>query len=157
MKTFVFHLLLLAGMLLVPSAFAQRGVGDSIGVVRQGVRPAVVSLSGTVVEIKQGPCELTTGRALVGAHVLLRAGQAEPLNIHLGPATEVDDLVAKLSAGAQVTVNAFRTDALPEGAYIAQSVVIGSETYTLRDENLKPAWSRGPGMRGRGVRRGARF
>jgi hypothetical protein len=42
---------------LMPCAHAQKGMGEPTGVARQAVKPAILSLSGKLVEIKTGPCE----------------------------------------------------------------------------------------------------
>lgn len=145
----VMALALLAIVLAVP-AVAQRGTGDSEGIVRQGIQPPLVPLAGTVEEVVIGPCHRTTGRAAIGAHVMLATGDGV-LNLHLGPAAVLDDLVERLAVGTPVTVNAFRTDALPAGAYVAQEVTVGGDTFVLRDDILRPMWAIGPGGgRGRG-------
>ena len=133
---------------LVGEAFAQRGVGEPSGVARQTVKPEVVTLSGTLVEIKTGPCEKTTGRSPIGTHLLLDAGKGESLNIHLGPEASVAQTVAKLKIGEKITVKAFRTGKMPANHYTAQSLTSGETTVDLRDAGLRPVWA-GPGP-GRG-------
>ncbi len=70
---------------LSPVAWAQRGMGDDSGVVRQGLRPATVTLQGTVVRVIIGPCEKGTGRSDIGTHFVLKTEQGQEQNIHLGP------------------------------------------------------------------------
>jgi hypothetical protein len=139
--------------LAVPMAHAQRGVGDPSGVASQPVKPEVVSLSGTLVEIKTAPCESTTGRSPVGTHLILETAQKEQLNIHLGPADAVADTVAKLSAGQAIAVKVFRTEKMKANHYVAQSLTFGETTVTLRDAGLRPVWAggnSGPRRPGRG-------
>ena len=44
------------------AAMAQRRTGDASGVSRQGLNLPIVSLTGTVSEVKIAHCENTTGR-----------------------------------------------------------------------------------------------
>jgi len=131
----------LAGAVLTPQAHAQRGMGEQSGVARQIVKPEVVSLSGTVLEVKTGPCKLTTGRSYLGTHFMLETPEGESLNIHLGPATAVEFVTKELPVGATVTVKAFRTPKMPDKHYTAQTVVSGSSTIQLSDGNLRPVWT----------------
>jgi len=135
--------------LVTTAAHAQRGVGDPTGVAQQAVKPEVVSLSGEVLEVKTGPCENTTGPSLLGTHLLLKAGEGETLNIHLGPAAQVEFLAADLTAGKTVKVKGFRTEKMEAGHYVAQTVAYGDRTVQLRDENLRPVWAGGRGARNR--------
>ncbi|MGQ9576765.1 MAG: hypothetical protein ACUVUC_15770, partial [Thermoguttaceae bacterium] len=128
---------------LCTQALAQKGMGDLTGVARQAVGPELVTLSGKLLEIKTGPCENTTGRSPIGTHILLESRDGQRLNVHLGPAAAVADIVAGLKPGQQVTAKAFRTEKMPEGHYVAQSLTVGSSTVLLRDESLRPAWAGG--------------
>ena len=144
MKTFVTSvvILILVFGLLTPDVCAQRGVGEPSGVARQAVKPEVVTFSGKLTEIKTGPCEKTTGRSPLGTHLILETADGKKLNIHLGPATAVADLVAKLSVGQSLTVKAFRTDKLPDGQFVAQTVTFDDNIIELRDQGLRPVWRR---------------
>jgi len=131
---------------LVWSAFpanshAQKGMGDTTGIARQAIKPGIVSISGTVLEVITEPCKMTTGRALVGTHVRLKTEDGKELNIHLGPATAVEHLAKQLAAGTQVTADVFRTDKMPENAYVAQKIVLDNATLQLRDEYYRPVWA----------------
>jgi len=135
----------LAWTVTLTEADAQRGMGDPSGVGRQAEKPPLVSLSGKLAEIKTGPCEATTGRALQGTHLILEAADGRKLNVHLGPTNEVEDLVKKLSVGETVAVTAFRTEKMPDGHYAAQAVTVEKTTVELRDaKTLRPTWA-GPG------------
>ena len=151
----LFLRLALAGCLLAaPSAFGQKGTGASTGVAASGDRPEIVSLSGTVTAIKEAPCEKTTGRSPMGMHLMLDTDDG-PINLHLGPLAEMTDLRNSVREGATITTDAFRTDALPDGAFIAVSVTAGEVTHQLRDATtLRPRWARGSG---RGGGRGYRY
>ncbi len=128
---------------VAPRANAQKGVGYPTGVARQPVKPEIVSLSGKLVEVKTGPCEATTGRAINGTHLILETDQKEQLNVHLGPAAVMADTVAKLSEGQQIAVKAFHTEKMKDNHYVAQSLTFGETTVDLRDEGFRPAWAGG--------------
>lgn len=151
---------LLAGV-LTPLAYAQRGVGDSAGVAQQSTKPELVTLSGEVVAVETKPCEKTTGHGVVGAHILLKTEKGDTLNVHLGWADAVEEIAKQVTVGKKLTVTAFRTDKMPEGQYVAQSVTFDGKTVQLRDENLRPVWAGGgprglqqPMGSGRGMGRG---
>jgi len=91
-------------------ALAQKGMGELSGVARQAVKPEVVSLTGKVTAVESGPCELTTGRASIGTHVMLETEDGESLNVHLGPQVAVAELAKRLKRGTALSVRAFRTD-----------------------------------------------
>jgi len=129
---------------------AQKGTGETSGVARQAVKPAVVTLSGELLEIKTGPCENTAGRSPLGTHLILKDSAGKVLNVHLGPESAVDHAVEQLTVGQLLTMEAFRTDRLPEGHYIAKSLLLGDKTIHLRDDNLRPSWAYGRGMGRRG-------
>jgi hypothetical protein len=142
----------------VPAA-AQRGVGESAGVAQQAQKPAIETISGTLKEVKTGSCERTTGRSLLGVHLIVEAVDEKTINLHLGPAAALEDVVGQLSAGQPITFEAFRTDVMPEDAYVAKSLTVSETTFDLRDDNLRPHWAIGPrggrgGGRGMGAGRG---
>ena len=148
-------LAVLLGGLGLRAAYAQKGIGDNAGVARQAVAPKIVTLQGTVAAVETGPCKNTTGRAVVGTHFLLKTPDGKTLNVHLGPAPVVESTAKRLAKDGEVKVTAFRTDAMPENHYVAQSLTIGDETVTLRDETLRPDWAGPqPATRGRGAMQG---
>jgi hypothetical protein len=136
-------------------AQAQRGTGQLSGVARQAWEIDTVTLWGTVVEVQSGPCESTTGRSPIGTHFFLKTGEGKTLNIHLGPAVQVEPVVRALPVGERVQVQAFRTERMEADHYVAQRVTAGDHTMRLRDDNLRPLWAGARGMPAR--RRGARF
>ena len=153
-------MLLSAALFALPAA-AQKGMGEPTGVARQAVKPPVQAMSGTIKDIKIGPCERTTGRSLVGVHLVVQAENDKAINLHLGPEGALENVVDQLSVGQPITFEAFRTDLMPEGAYVAKSLKVGNEEFDLRDDNLRPNWAiaargGGPGMgAGKGQGRGA--
>ena len=149
--TAVTAILVLSWGVLAPLACAQRGMGELAGVGRRAVKPEVISLSGEVLAVETGPCEKTTGRAIIGSHFLLKTPKGDKLNTHLGPAAAVDYIVERLPVGKKVTVDVFRTAKMPTSHYVAQSLTFDGTTIRLRDERLRPFWARGSGAaRGRG-------
>jgi len=54
-------------------ALAQKGTGEPTGVARQGLKLPIEAMSGTIKDIKIGPCEKTTGRAKEGVHLVVLA------------------------------------------------------------------------------------
>jgi len=130
-------------------SLAQKGMGDLTGVARQAITPEVVSLTGKVTAVETGPCEMTTGRAGIGTHVMLKTEDGESLNVHLGPQVAVAELAKRLKRGTALSISAFRTDKMPEGHYVAQSLTLGNKTIQLRDATLRPVWAGGRGA-GRG-------
>ena len=105
---------LLLGLLFAVPAAAQKGMGEPTGVARQAVKPPIESMSGTIKDIKTGPCERTTGRSLEGVHLIVQAENGKTINLHLGPAAALEDVLDQLSVGQQITFEAFRTDAMPQ-------------------------------------------
>lgn len=144
-------LLALALLLTANLAAAQRGMGDSVGVARQGVVPPVQTFNGTIVSVEVGPCERTTGRSLQGVHLFVDTDAGERVNLHLGPLFAVDHVVDQVEDGLDITFEAFRTDALPEDAFIAKTLRFDGKTVHLRDDTLRPSWAYG---QGRGPARG---
>jgi hypothetical protein len=147
-----FLILLVAALFGAAPALAQKGMGDPWGVARLPVKPPVLTLSGTVVEVTTGPCEATTGRSFQGTHLLVRFDDGRAINLHLGPAgaAAVDELAKVLSAGMAIRFEAFRTNQMPVNAYIAKTVWFGEEdVVVLRDDNLRPRWTLRRGGRGR--------
>ncbi len=127
----------------LPMSHAQRGVGDATGIARQPVKPEIVSLSGKIIEIQTGPCAATTGRSLTGAHLIVESPDKQRLNIHLGPADALADVVGGLAAGQEIAVRTFRTERMKENHYVAQTLTADQMTVELRDADLRPTWARG--------------
>jgi hypothetical protein len=145
----------IVGMILVPiwvsGALAQRGAGERPGIARQADKPKVQNVAGSLKEVKTGPCEHTTGRSPVGTHLILE-GKETTFNLHLGPESEVKDVVERTKIGEPVEATAFRTGRLADEHYVAVTVKLGGEEIRLRDDSLRPRWA-GDGRRGGGVGR----
>lgn len=135
---------LLGIAVLAPTAPAQKGKGDEEGMARSGLRPEVVSVSGKLNRIKDGPCSKTTGRSPAGIHFFLDNGDGEEINLHLGPSAAVSGMIAGVETGQKVTARAFRTPKLDKNEYVAVSFRADGEKVTLRDSTLRPVWAGRP-------------
>ena len=131
----------LASGILVSVAVAQRDTGDPEGVARQTAKPKVVFLSGEVLEVKTEPGKNTTGRSLLGTHLLIKARDGKTINIYLGPAVAVKSVAKKLSRGQDLKAEAFRTRKAKMEQYIARSLTIGEHVMELRDKTFRPTWA----------------
>lgn len=132
---------------LVSPSFAQRGMGENFGVAQQGLKTDTVTIQGEVVRVITGPCEKTTGWSEIGSHFMLKTEQGDEWNIHLGPAQMVQEVTDMLSTGANVTLQVFRTEKMPEKNYVAITVTVDNKTMRLREENLRPVWAGQPDSR----------
>lgn len=128
------------------TAYAQRGMGDPTGIVRQGLQPEVVTLAGEVIEVQSGPCEKSTGRSLSGTHVLVKDTKGTTLNVHLGPTVQVAGIAENLKPGIKLQLQAFRTEKMEANHYVAVVLSYGDQTIPLRDESLRPLWAGGNRM-----------
>lgn len=143
-----------AAALVATPALGQRGTGQTEGVARQGEPPPIMTLSGVVEEVQTGECEMTTGRASIGAHVIIQTDEQGAANLHLGPTAAVEDLIDRLQPDTPIEADVFQTERMPEDAYVAQAITVGDDSFTLRNDTLRPMWAIGPGG-GRGQGRGA--
>ncbi len=143
-----------AVLLMAGGALAQRGTGEANGVARQGLNLPIVTVTGTVNEVKIGSCENTTGRSAVGAHLIVKAADNSVVNLHLGPSASVDDVLKAVKTGTAISADAFRTDRMPQNAYVVRTITVGNQAIQLRDSTLRPRWA-GSGMGGsQGMGRG---
>lgn len=134
-------LIVIISMLNV-SVFAQKGIGDSNGMARSGEQPIIVVLEGTLDHIKTGPCEHTTGYAVIGTHLFIDTEDREDLlNVHLGAAYALESFVSNLEIGQNVEIQAFQTDGMKPLDFIAKEITADGHTLQLRDENLRPFWA----------------
>jgi len=121
----------------------QRGMGDSKGVAQQRLKPSLVRISGKLEEIKTHPCESTTGEAELGTHLILKDKHGQELNIHLGPAPVLSEVVKQLTVGKSLDLIGFRTDKMPSNHYAATTLILANRLIQLRGSDLRPYWSRG--------------
>ena len=148
-----FVTLVLPGAMLWPTAaFPQKGMGDSAGLARQLAKPDLIRLSGVLEKTDTHPCELSTGRAVLGTHLIVKNDQGQQLNIHLGPAAAVEDISDQLRVGMKIEIIGFRTKKMPTDQYVAKSLIMGEKVIQLRDAGLRPYWA-GTRLRGQGPAR----
>ena len=147
---FCLSVALLGIVSFVASATAQKGMGEPGGVARQAVKPPSEVMSGTIKDIKTGRCERTTGRFVEGVHLIVQAQDNRTINLHLGPASPLADIVQKLAPGQEITFEAFRTDRMPKDAYVAKSLTAGGKPFALRNDSLRPKWASRRGGKGGG-------
>jgi len=130
------------------TTIAQKGMGDQVGVARQGLKPFMTQLSGKIVSIETHPCEKTTGPALAGTHLIVEGTDGKQYNLHLGPASAVAPIVEPLQPGKQIQIVAFRTSQMPENQYVATTLRLeDGRVLVFRDSDLRSFWARrtGPG------------
>lgn len=121
---------------------AQKGMGDSNGMARSGEQPTFVTLEGTLDHIKTGPCEHTTGSAVIGTHLFIDTEDSdELLNVHLGAAYALESFVNELEIGQTLKFQAFRTENMGRMEVIAIKIITDGKTLQLRDDNLRPVWA----------------
>jgi hypothetical protein len=123
------------------TAPGQLGMGDRKGIVQQRLKPRLVRLSGTLQQIQTHPCESTTGKAELGTHLILEDKDGRELNIHLGPASEVSEIIKRLTLAAKLDLLGFRTDKMPSNHYVAKTLILPNHIIPLRDSDLRPCWS----------------
>jgi len=123
------------------TAPGQRGMGDSMGVAQQRLKPRLVRMSGKLQEIRTHPCENTTGKAEIGTHLILKDKHGRELNIHLGPAPAVSETVKPLTVGTKLDLVGFRTDKMPPNQYVAKTLILDNHVIQLRGPDLRPYWS----------------
>lgn len=140
-------------LLITIESHAQKGQGDVNGMGMAIEKPPIEMISGELDHMKTGPCEHTTGQAVIGTHLFLKSAESDQMyNIHLGAAYATESFVEKLNIGQNIDVQAFRTDKMDEYHYIAKEVTVNGHTTVLRDDELRPFWAGD-----RNPRRNARF
>jgi hypothetical protein len=118
-------------------------MGDQIGVVRQGLKPPLTTLSGKVLSLETHPCEKTTGPAPAGTHLIIEGTDGKKYNLHLGPADAVASIAESLRPGRQIEAAVFRTSKMPEDQYVVSALRLdNNRILRLRDADLRPFWSR---------------
>ena len=130
-------ILLILLLCIGADCFAQKGRGQKTGLARRGYQPKIESIAGEILEIKTGPCEMTTGRAIQSMHLIMQSSNNKKLNLHLGPALILRPLSKQLSAGMNIKIKAFRTPRLIENQYIVQSINLDNKIKVSEKSNLE--------------------
>jgi hypothetical protein len=144
--------LALTAFVLAGPVWAQKGKGDTEGLARLGVQANIVTVTGHLDHIKDGPCSHTTGREVIGTHLFLKTDEGQIINLHVGPSKVVKTFADALTVGDLVSAQVVKTDKLRAEEYIVKSVSSGENTLTVRDDNLRPVWARAGGRIGTGLR-----
>lgn len=137
--------LLIAGLVLPPAAFAQRGMkwqgsggwGGSGAYGRMYDPKTVETVSGEVVSLAYLTPAKGMGR---GIHLLLKTDK-ETISVHLGPSWFIENQDIKIEKGDRINVKGSRITFEQKPAIIAAEVKKGDETLKLRDDNGFPVWS----------------
>ena len=122
-------------------SMAQKGAGNMEGIAQNGDYPSLQEIAGTITEIKEGPCQNTTGRSKIGIHFIVKTAANEIFNLHLGPKKSVDQYLSTTEVGDEIKASAFTTSDLSDGHFIVKEYHSNNETIVLRDESFKPVWS----------------
>lgn len=120
---------------------AQRGIGDPFGMANRADKPSISAHSGTILSVRTGPCESTTGRSYIGTHLIVRLDSGSTINLHLGPTSDISAMISALDRGTYIAFDAFRTDEMADDALVATTIRHGSDVIVLRDETLRPVWA----------------
>ena len=142
MKKFKTGLILFVLIIFTFVGYAQKGAGNPAGVVRKGINPEIIQLTGKITVILTEPCKNTTGRSDAGTHIIIVTKENIEKNIHLGPAIEVSFITKDLNPGQDITCRVFNTKDLAENNYIAIDLETPDQHYLLRDADFQPFWSK---------------
>ncbi len=134
------HVLLIAAVLAalnVVAAYANSGQGQTTG-NRMYDPKTETTLNGVVQEVKEiaGPGKGT------GMHLKVKAGDAV-YDVHVGPTWYLTQEKYTFVKGDQVEVVGSKVSYQGADAIIARQVKKGGNTWTLRDAQGIPLWSRG--------------
>ena len=138
--------------ILSTAVYAQKGVGNQSGIGQSNTKLKTKQISGEVKKVLKEPCTQTTGRYDQGTHLLIKTddfGKDQILNIHLGPTPELKEMTNKLKLGREIRLKVFKTKDLPKKQFIAQSFWYNNDSYTLRDDDLRPFWANSRSNRSR--------
>lgn len=141
------------GLFVVSVSWGQKGMGESVGLARQGAQPEMETLQGELERIETGPCRQTTGKAYIGTHLFLRTESDELINLHIGSAEAVAEMIDFFEVGQEFEVDAFRTDLHPSGHYVAKVLRSDGHEWVIRDDDLSPFWAAQRRGEGRELRR----
>ncbi len=134
-------MILMSLTLISGVSFAQKGTGQRTGIAREGINPEIISFTGIIKDMKDGPCVSGTGRYESGSHLILEIFNESTINVHIGPTQAVGQVMSELSFGQKITVLAFKTPELCANHYIAKEIFIESKHYVLRNDILRPFWA----------------
>jgi hypothetical protein len=130
-----------AATLLVPALAGQGGPGT--GRAMPNYDPETeIRVTGTVKEISYPD----SPQGWQGVHLALQAGE-DLYDVHLGPRSYVEAQGFTFAVGDEIEVLGSQVQCQGEDALLAREIRAGERTLTLRDEDGRPKWARGPGRR----------
>lgn len=134
-------------LLLVPAGFAQNGQnGSATGKTHRIYDPATeTTVTGTIESIHK--VRSWRNKAWAGTHLTLKTESGDTYDIHLGPASYLEQQDFSFAKGEQVEITGSKVMYKGKDAIIAREVKKDGKTLTLRDAQGFPAWA--------GQRRGA--
>src|SRR5690625_7869332 len=95
-------------MLGTAPVHAQRGMGQASGLAAQGYQADILTVEGTITAILTEPCAQTTGRSIIGLHLIIEETLQGALNLHLGPADDLLSMQRSLEVGDRLEAHVFR-------------------------------------------------
>ncbi len=132
------------------SAAPQRGAGQGPGMARQFDPPPLQTILGTVEEIQMIPSPMIPPGRL-GLHLEVRDRAGRLMDLHMGPAAALSRLSRQLEPGERIRARVYKADWMPRRSYVVQQISFGGETFSLRDEQLRPFWAGRGSQRGMGI------
>jgi hypothetical protein len=130
-------LILSAAVLMISSAFAQRGLNQ-----RTNYDPATeITIKGTVEEVKEQTCP-TCGWSQKGTHLSVKSDNGI-FDVRLGPTQFLANHNFSFAKGDQIEIIGSKVKIEGADAVIAREVKKGGKSLTLRNPQGIPAWSRG--------------
>lgn len=153
-------LIVVAVVLVIPSAFAQMGQGMSQGTGHgQGMGPAmgqgmghydpsrVITVKGVVQDVQEGTMQRgqkgqPSGMGGMGTHLVIKTDK-ESLTVLVGPSSFLAQKNFSFAKGDQIEITGSKVKFGGSDAIIAREIKKGDKTLTLRDEKGVPEWSMG--------------
>ena len=133
----VLLILVVASVVVLPAAFAQRRMGRGKGMPKYN-HSTEVTLKGTVEKVS----EQTGPKGWSGTHLALKTG-TETLDVHLGPSAFLTEKKFEIASGDQVEVIGSKIKYEGTDALLAREIKKGDKNLTLRNAQGIPQWSAG--------------
>jgi DNA/RNA endonuclease YhcR with UshA esterase domain len=92
---------------------------------------------GTIEEIRDRQCPVSGG---MGAHVMLKLGDGQILEVHLAKTKFVKDYELTFTKGEQIEVKGVKVKFEGADTIFAREVKRGNDMYMFRDKDGKPIW-----------------
>lgn len=102
----------------------------------------VSTIQGTASDVQVSPAR---GGRSGGVHVTLSSGQADTVDVHVGPKWFLDDKGYRIEKGDRIEVTGALVDVGDERHLVAREIRKNDAVLRLRDEAGVPLWSGGRG------------